>query len=106
MLLPEPLLEVVGHGRDRGGAGCRDGGRAGELGPEPGLNLEIGAGQVQKAAPLRHAEVGALHPPSTVGPRGIAARAGERGAGRIGRITAGAAGVVVETNHGGNLEGD
>jgi len=73
--LPEPLLEVVGHGRDRGGAGFRDGGRAGELGPEPGLNFEIGAGQVQKAAPLGHAAmVGSAsrkQPKTGKGKRGI-----------------------------------
>jgi hypothetical protein len=46
-LLPEPPFEVVGHGHDRGGIGRRHRGCSDEVRPEPGLRLEVGAGQVE-----------------------------------------------------------
>jgi hypothetical protein len=45
----------------------RVGSRADEFRPEPGLGVEIGAGQVEKPAPFGHTEVGASNPPSAAG---------------------------------------
>jgi hypothetical protein len=95
----EPTLEVVGHRlhhgvRDRWYRRC-----AGQFRPEPGLGLEIGAGEPQQAGPCGQAKVIAAEPAAAVS---ISIRIVRGTKGTI----AGVAGVVVETEHVKNLGGE